>query len=393
MFYARKGIIMKYNKLLSILVVASALILSACGSSSSQASSKASGGSKQGGASSVAPTTSREPTPSVECNELGIVKDGNDIYLSVKGSATAVKETSLKFAFGLELYQSSSGQAVAGEGEGEGEESSEPAEEPNLFVYGKETPADADYNIDVAIANNAFDARLKLTDLKANGNFLLEGGNKYRIYAGAKGYSYGELELDAPTTVLQDNEFKYYFRNDQEAGNSTKLVVDNLGPIRIEKASIAKDLYGHTGIFAKVGGANKENLTADQLNAFNSYVNFQKLPNTSTRVQKEGSQQEGRPYYFYVVEGNEAFIVINIDFMVADGATSGDYNTHLNVKESKQENCVSTGVIDTTETPFDAGNGKTIAVYSHPGEHTESNIWGNVGFRVTIPEADSGEGE
>lgn len=380
---------MKYKKILSVLVLASAMLLGACNGGGSSAASSGKGSSGKG-SSSQAPTTSREPTPAVECNELGIVKVENDVFLSVKGTATAVKETSLKFAFGLEIYQASSGQVPAGdEGEGEGESSEAPAEEPNLFVYGKETPADADYNIDVAISNNAFDARLKLTDLKANGNYLLEGGNKYRIYAGAKGFEYGELELDAPTTVLQDNEFKFYFRNDNDAGNSTKLVVDNLGPIRIEKATIGRDLYNRTGIFAKVGGANKENLTADQLNAFNSYVNFQKLPNTSTRVQKEGSQQEGRPYYFYVVEGNEAFIVINIDFMVAAGATSGDYNTHLNVKENKQENLVSVGVIDSTETPFDAGDGKTIAVYSHPGEHTEANIWGNVGFRVTIPEADA----
>ena len=77
--------------------------------------------------------------------------------------------------------------------------------------------------------------------------------------------------------------------------------------------------------------------------------------------------------------------------MVRDGATSGDYNTHLNIQQNKQENCVSTGVIDTTDAPFDAGNGKTIAVYSHPGEHTEDNIWGNVGFRVTIPEAEQAE--
>ena len=31
-------------------------------------------------------------------------------------------------------------------------------------------------------------------------------------------------------------------------------------------------------------------------------------------------------------------------------------------------------------------NGWGIAVYSHPGEHTEDNIWGNVGFVTTAPE-------
>ena len=379
---------MKYRKLLGALLVASTLILSACNNGGSSNSGKSSG--KSGG-SGATPTTSRSslpPQPAVNMEEIAIAKEGQDVFLSVKGSVTAIEATSLKFAFGLELYNSSSGQAQAAEGEGEGETPAEPADS---FVYGKATPADADYNIDAPIADKKFEAKLNLSNLKNGDAYILDGGNKYAIYAGAKGYAYEQLEFDAPTTVLQDNAFKYYFRADQEAGNSAKLVVDDLGPVRIEKASIARDLYGRTGIFAKIGGANNANLTADELNAYNSYVNFQKLPNTSTRVQKEGSQSEGNPYYFYVVEGNEAFVVINIDFMVREGATSGDYNTHLNIQNNKQENCVSTGVIDTTDAPFDAGDGKTIAVYSHPGEHTEENIWGNVGFRVTIPEAEAAE--
>lgn len=381
---------MKYKKLLGTLLVASTLILSACGGNSSSAGGKSSG--KSGGGT---PTTSRSslpPQPSVNMSELAIAKEGQDVFLSVNGSVTAIEATSLKFAFGLELYSSSQGQAPAAEGEGEGEGEQQEAEPADAFVYGKASPAAADYTIDAPIADKKFEAKLNLSNLKdAEGKYLLEGGNKYAIYAGAQGYSYEQLEFDAPTTVLQDNAFKYYFRADQEAGNSVKLVVDDLGPVRIEKVSIARDLYGRTGIFAKIGGANNANLTEDELNAFTSYVNFQKLPNTSTRVQKEGSQSEGNPYYFYKVEGEEAFIIINIDFMVREGATSGDYNTHLNIQQNKQENCVSTGVIDTTEAPFDAGDGKTIAVYSHPGEHTEDNIWGNVGFRVTIPVAEQAE--
>ena len=383
---------MKYRKLLGALFVASTLILSACNNGGSSNSGKSSG--KSGG-SGATPTTSRSslpPQPAVNMEEIAIAKEGQDVFLSVKGSVTAIEATSLKFAFGLELYNSSSGQAQAAEGEGEGEgEGETPAEPADSFVYGKATPADADYNIDAPIADKKFEAKLNLSNLKNGDAYILDGGNKYAIYAGAKGYAYEQLEFDAPTTVLQDNAFKYYFRADQEAGNSAKLVVDDLGPVRIEKVSVARDLYGRTGIFAKIGGANNANLTEEQLNGYNSYVNFQKLPNTSTRVQKEGNQSEGNPYYFYVVEGNEAFIVINIDFMVREGATSGDYNTHLNIQNNKQENCVSTGVIDTTEAPFDAGDGKKIAVYSHPGEHTEDNIWGNVGFRVTIPEAEAAE--
>ena len=382
---------MKNKKLFGSLLAASVLLLSACGGGGNASSSGGKSSGKPGSSSSS--RSSLPPTPSVSYDELGISKDGTDVFLTIKGSVVAIEATSLKFAFGLELYSSSSGggQAIPSEGEEgeEGQESSEPAqqEETDNFVYGKATPADADYNIDVPIADKKFEAKLNLSTLKNGNDFILDGGNKYAIYAGAKGYDYAEFEGDAPTTVLQDGAFKYYFRNDQEAGNNVKLVVDNLGPVRIEKASIARDLYGRTGIFAKIGGSNNDNLTEEQLNAYDSYVNFQKLPNTSTRVRKEGSQTEGNPYFFYKVEGNEAFIIINIDFMVAAGATSGDYNTHLNIQANKQENCVSAGVIDTTDNPFDAGDGKTIAVYSHPGEHTEDNIWGNVGFRVVIPEA------
>ena len=378
---------MKYKKLLGALLVASTLVLGACNGSGD--------GSKAGGSkattTSKAPTTSKErvPVPAVYYDELDIVKDGTDVYLKVKGTVEDIKDEKLNFAFGLMTYQSSSGQAAPtegeGEGEGEGQQEADPTPEADPFVYGKETPADADYNVEVAIANKGFEAKLKLTGITT-----LVGGEKYQVYAGPKGFYQAIEEATASENVLQDAEYKYYFRNDQEAGNSPKLVIDNLGPVRIEKVTIEKNVYERTGIFAKIGGANKENLTQEQFDAFNSFVNFQKLPNTSTRVQKEGSQQEGRPYYFYKVEGNEAFIYINIDFMVAENATSGKYNTHLNIKENKQENCVSTVQIDGT--PVVAReDGATIAVYSHPGVHNEDNIWGNVGFVVEIPEATEAE--
>lgn len=374
---------MKAKKLLGALLVASTLILGACNGNSN--TSKA-GGSKTPATSSKAPTTSKErvPVPAVYYEEMDLVKKENDVYLQIKGSVEDIKETKLNFAFGLMTYQSSSGQAEPEEGgEGEGADPV-PAAEEDPFIYGKETPADADYKFEVAIENNKFTAELKITGI----NFV--GGEKYQVYTGSKGFYQALDEVTASETVLQDAEYKFYFRNDQEAGNAPKLVVDNLGPVRIEKVSIEKNVYDHTGIFAKIGGANKENLTQDQLDAFNSYVNFQKLPNTNTRVRKEGSQTEGNPYYFYKVEGNEVFIYINIDFMVAANATSGKYNTHLNIKENKQENCVSTVQIDGD--PVTAReDGATIAVYSHPGVHNEDNIWGNVGFVVEIPEAEAGE--
>ena len=362
---------MKAKRLLGALLIGASLILGACnGPASSKAASSKPTTSR--------PTTSipREPVPAVYYDEMDVVKTGTDVFLSVKGSVEDMEASKLNFAFGLKMYQASSG------GEAEGEE---PTEAVDPFVYGKESPADADYNVEVNITNKAFTAQLKLTGITT-----LVGGEKYQVYVGPKGFYQALDEATVSENVLQDNEYKYYFRNDQDAGNAPKLVIDNLGPVRIEKVSIEKNVYERTGIFAKIGGANKENLTQEQFDAFNSYVNFQKLPNTNTRVQKEGNQSEGNPYYFYKVEGNEAFIYINIDFMVSANATSGKYNTHLNIKENKQENCVSTVQIDGDPVTV-RDDGAKISVYSHPGVHNEDNIWGNVGFVVEIPEAEEAE--
>lgn len=348
---------MKRNKFLGALLMAVSLALGACNNpnaSGSFPSTKSDNSNKS--------SKSFEPIPAIYYDELDIIKTDSKVDLLVKGTIEDFKETKVKFAFGLMTYQSSES-------------------ETGVFVYGKEIPEESDYNVEVDIINKEFETKLTLTDIKT-----IVGGEKYQIYAGPKGF-YGEVEgATASENVLQDNEYKYYFRNDQEAGNAPKLVIDNLGPVRIEKVSIEKNVYERTGIFAKIGGANKENLTQEQFGAFDSFVNFQKLPNTNTRVQKEGEQTEGNPYYFYKVEGDEAFIYINIDFMVAANATSGKYNTHLNIKESKQENCVSTVQIDGDPVVV-RDDGATIAVYSHPGIHNEDNIWGNVGFVVEIPQA------
>ena len=367
--YCTERICMKAKRLLSTLLVAASLILGACNGPASSAG----GASKS---SAPRPTTSkpREPVPAIYYDDMDVVKTGNDAFLSIKGSVEDMDVTKLNFAFGLKMYQSSSS-----------ESEEETSETVDPFVYGKETPTDADYNVEVNVANKAFDAQLKLSGITT-----LIGGEKYQVYVGPKGFYQALDEINVSENVLQDNEYKYYFRNDQDAGNAPKLVIDNLGPVRIEKVSIEKNVYERTGIFAKIGGANKENLKQEQFDAFNSFVNFQKLPNTNTRVQKEGNQSEGNPYYFYKVEGDEAFIYINIDFMISANATSGKYNTHLNIKENKQENCVSTVQID-GEPVVVRDDGAKISVYSHPGVHNEDNIWGNVGFVVEIPEAVSAE--
>ena len=345
---------MKSSKLLSVLLIAISTSLVACNNTNSS--------SLKGVSSNPQSSRTYNPIPAIYYDALDVVKVDNGVDLLIKGSVEDFNETKVKFAFGLLTYQTSDS-------------------ETGTFVYGKENPEDADYNYEVNIVNKSFEARLTLSNIKT-----LIGGEKYQIYAGPKGF-YGLVEgASASENVLQDNEYKYYFRNDQEVGNTPKLVIDNLGPVRIEKVSIEKNVYERNGLFAKIGGANKENLTQEQFDAFDSFVNFQKLPNTGIRVRKEGSQSEGNPYYFYKVEGNEAFIYINIDFMIADNATSGKYNTHLNIKESKQENCVSTSQID-SEPIIVREDGAKISIYSHPGIHSEDNIWGNVGFIVEIPQA------
>ena len=370
---------MKLNKILAALLLASTLMLSGCGGNNSSSSKKPSGSGSQSQPAGDddeeeddwGDDEEEESNPKISYSELSVLKENGKIYVQLDGSLDdemGITGNSMKVAFGLS--------------------------DGSDFVVGSEDPADADFKYDVALASGEFSAKMELPSTG-----LVAG--HYEVYFGPKDYyDRASSGSNVGDSVVNDDNFTYYFRGDNGVSGST-LILDAMPPVRIQEASVELNVPGHPGgIFAKIGGEKKGSLDQATLDGYDTFIDFQKLPNTTTSVSKyeAGDEAEENPgaYYFWKVEGTKAYIYIRINFMVAENATSGSYNTHLNVTENKQQNCRSEGDIDGTPVVVNA-YGDTIAASSHPnGGHTEANIWANVGFVTEIqarPSADEDSSE
>ena len=350
---------MKLTKLFGLLGMACVLTLAACGGQSS----KTPGGDDEEEESEYEP---EEDEPGISYSSLSVLKENNKVYIQLDGSVDdgVVTGNSMKAAFGVT----------------DGEE----------FIVGKEEPENADYNITVPLADGEFSAKVEMpaTGLKAG---------QFQVFFGPKDY-YARANGSVGDGVVNDDNFTFYFRSDNGVNSAATLCLDAMPPVRIQDATIELNVAGHAGgIFAKIGGAKKGSLDQATLDSYDTFIDFQKLPNTTTSVAKYEAGMEAEenpdPYYFWKVEGDNAFIYVRINFMVAENATSGSYNTHLNVTEKKQQNCRTEGDVAHEGVVVNA-YGDTIAVSSHPnGGHTESNIWANLGFVTEIQERPSAEVE
>lgn len=364
LFYARKGLSMKHNKILGLLGIAAALTLVACGGGNN-ASKKPSGNTAKTSKSSK-PSTSRVPTKSVSVASANLVKKAdNKVYVQVTGTETLYKTGELKWAWGVVTH----GAAEA------------------TWVLGAETPAATDFTavtFEAAAENDPtakpFTVELCLTDMATLPVGMIE------VYGGDTADTYAALEMADTTVAVKDAKNNYYIRDDEGAG---VIAVDALPPVGLEKATIVTNPEGKTGVYAKIGGANNIGYTDAQLAELTPYVNFQSTTSWSnTRVQNSETNPDE---LFYKIEGQEVFLFVHIDFMVTGGANR--YNTHLNFAADTKQDCkMSVDILENNVYTFEEANRK-ITVYSNTkGGRDQQEFWSNLGFIVELINEETPEG-
>ncbi len=356
------------KKKLAFIFAAAVLGLAACGGESAPASGEKTpadtsqkSGTKTSGKSATSKTsksqtsrTSAAPRPSASLSSVDVVAKENKLYLQLKGSFANVEAANLKFALGLLEYNSGS-------------------EEANWLV-GKETPAEADYNLTATIAEKNWTLDYCVSDI-AN----VKAGI-YNIYFGAASnlIEYAALGADfAEVSGAKAGLFRGYTRSDQNVGSTLSLCLDELPPIALTEAKV---VYEGEKLYAMIGGETTK--TLEELNAYDSFLNFQNTNGYSnTRVQKMVDEPvEGTYYYTYVVDGAKAYIKADVSFFTA----GGNYNTHLNITKNTQANCKLDVSVDQNY-DFEALNLRVnVFCDTTKGQADGADyFWGNLGFRVS----------
>ena len=323
------------------------LMLAACGGASED--SKSTAGSKAPTSSQKAPassksSTSKAPVKSMSVSALDIAVENAKTYLVAKGKAQNYAAGEFKWAWGLEHITDIDG--------GEG------------FIYGSASPAAADYKEEVAIeADGSYTAKFCVSDITDLAAGL------YKVYCGAQGF-YGNIAKgsgDISTGRVKDSKYAYNFRTDEQCDEVASLAIDSLPPVSLTEAIV----YDDGGVtWVKIGG--EATIKEADIATWTPYVNFQQVGGnwTNTRVQGENIKWD------FSVEG-KAYICANINFFRA----GTNYNTHLNLKENKQQDCKMEVNIDQTYTV----NGKNYQVYSNTAAASDdqNEFWGNLAFKVT----------
>ncbi|MEE3431874.1 MAG: hypothetical protein VZR78_03925, partial [Candidatus Enteromonas sp.] len=168
------------KKSLALVFAAAVLGLTACGgegegTSANSGKSNAPTSSKAP-ASSKLPSSSRPPVKAASFDDVSFAAKENKIYLVLTGSYSNLEAADIKATVGLMKVGSGSDAVVDDDGQ-----VVTPAV-PATWLIGKETPADADYNLSPTLENKSLKLEICLSDIAG-----LEAGN-YTVWAGIKGY-------------------------------------------------------------------------------------------------------------------------------------------------------------------------------------------------------------
>ena len=309
-------------------------------------------------------------------SNASLVKNEDKVYLRLAGTCDHYTVDTFKWAFALRDYNSDEG-------------------DENAYLAGKEEPAAADFNIEVALtagvdgADDTFTVDFNLTDITVPTGRTKPG--RYNLMAGPAD-NYKSLNVDLNPGNYADNAHRYYFRNDQEVGSRLTVCIEELPPFFHFSNAVASLKDGATAEDPKVAWVRIYGEALDQTQSKADLEAALAAANTACRFQSQSNnmttRNEADQFYFEVTVEEGKLIVsiwVNIQFMV-DGSDTV-YNTHLNLKahnpiQSNRDytNCVMEGDFDNV---LDLGEGRTLTVFSHPlGANNVENSYGNLGFRT-----------
>ncbi|MCQ2798739.1 MAG: hypothetical protein MJ220_02545 [Bacilli bacterium] len=336
------------KKSLLVLAASAAMLLVACGGAKEDSKPASNGGNNTPTSSKVTPASSSTskssvaPRPSMTVATIDLEENAGKAYIVITGTAKNYAAGEFKWAWGLEHVTEVDG--------GEG------------FAYGSETPADADYKEVVTVdAEGKYAAKLCISDLADLASGL------YKVYAGAKGFYAAIDSAEMAGTRIKDSKFAYNYRSDEQTDSVVSIAVDALPPIALQEASVFAE---GDQTWVRIGG--ESNITLAEAETYTPFVQFQNVNNwRNSKMAKEKIR------WNFATSG-KAYIEVNVTGVFAVG---GNYNTHLNIKEDKQQDCKMDAAISEH---YDI-NGLDIEVFSDPTTTAagKDGFWGNLGFRVT----------
>ena len=334
---------MKFKKLLGTLLIASTLVVSACGGNNSQSAGKSSG--KSGNASSQKTSSStkpKDPTKMVSFGAATLEKAAdNKVYLTVSGTYDLYNAGEIKLAWAV---RAASGTSDAFS---------------DAYAYGSAEPGDADFKADgvtMDATKKTFEAKLALADLTiASGTYGFVCGTKEDT-----GFAFDaetKLELSYEFGNIQDNVYRYYPRDDVNA-----VAIESLPPVTYSSAVIVELAAAKgnipAGRYLKVGGPKSAAVTAEAAAAWSPRINFEPVPYSSaTQINMSGDNQNG----FYEIDGDNFFWYLDVT-----GLRQGtNYLVHLNENGNTNVNLFMTAKMEDTPYRFEAAN-VIYTLYANP---------------------------
>lgn len=307
-----------------------------------------------------------------EVQTATLEKKNEEVYLVLNGALRKTDNPDLNWAFGLQKVVTVGTSSY----------------ELYDWYYGSEIPDESDYNITAVITSeDSFSVSLNLTGLG------LPAG-MYNIHAGTKDY-YSLIKVDVTDTTnnyTRDDMFNYYYRSDSQVGATLSICLDALPPVALTTAEAKVD--ENEQVWVKIGGLYRDqSITLDELqylaDNLTPFIQFQSANNNYYRP----NNTDGLVYHFTAEEVNgKLYLYININITFMCTASNTTYNTHLNLLENTQMNCVMEG--EFLNDPISIPGGKLLQIFSNPnGTYNEqlevnnvninTNAYGNLGFRVT----------
>ena len=307
-----------------------------------------------------------------------VKKDDGKVYFRLAGTCDHYTVDNFKWAFALQDYNN---------GEGNGD-----------FLAGKASPEAADFNIPVAITpaaagetSDSFTVDFNMSDIEVPAG--IEKPGRYNVMAGPQD-NYATINVSLNPGNYADASHRYYFRNDQEVGNTLTVCIEELPPFFHFTNAVASFVPGvdSEGNPTSVAWVRIYGEALDQTQSKGALEDALEATHTACRFQSSSNSMTTRnsedQFFMEVTQEGGKLIVsvwVNIQFMI--DASNTVYNTHLNLKAGATinawkdyTNCVMEGdfenVLEISET-------RELVVFSHPlGANDVENSYGNLGFRT-----------
>jgi hypothetical protein len=308
--------------------------------------------------SSVAPATS-SVAPVKALTFVGSTIDivAGKAVISVTGTAEGYTAAELKWAWAVRDGAKQSGQP------------------DGAWLYGSETPADADFKAEYVTFNTetkAFTAKLNLSDIAES---FVGGSGIYAVYGGPKD-AFGTIVIPDAANVLasnvKDSVNKYYYRADMSV---LAIAVVELPPMELTEAVVYAADAPREGYWVKIGGTKAGAFEQADFDALEPFIRFQEVGGSWGFVNINVPTSKNPDKFFFSIEGEKAYLNVRIDDLKA----GVDYNSHINIKTFAEGDCK----METNLGKFYEAGDKTIMVFSKVGASQQADFWGNLALRVS----------